>query len=210
MEVWVLGEYGYGKALFGIGLSYGLTSGKQFFPDFFDKLDEWDASQEIPKGCQEEYVLFQRLEKVARKLALKGNAENKFLRQISVILDIEAPLFWGKEADTYKVGTTAQSESTMHTLMKNPISQNCFEKPIYEPTLKHLEELRQSGDFEQLVNELPSGWLQRRILSCNYAVLQNIYAQRNNHKLKEWHVFCSAVVALVEHPDFITTIYKAS
>ena len=189
MKVCVLGEHGYGKALFGIGLSYGLTSGKQCFPDLFDKLDEWDVNQEIPKDCQEEYVLFQRLEKVAKKLALKGNAENKFLRQISVILDIEAPLYWWKEADTYKVGTTAQSESTMHTLIKTCITQDNFEKPIYEPTLKHLEELRQAGEFEQLVNELPSGWIQRRILTCNYAVLQNIYAQRNEHKLIEWLFF---------------------
>lgn len=206
MKVSVLGEYGYEKALFGLGLSYGLTSGKRCSPDLFDKLDEWDGSGEIPKGYEEKYVLFQRLEKRARKLALKGNAENKFLRQISVILDIEAPLYWWKEADTYKIGTTAQSESTMHTLMKNPISQNCFEKPIYEPTLKHLEDLRQAGEFEQLVNELPSGWLQRRILACNYAVLQNIYAQRYDHKLKEWLFFCSSIIALVEHPCFITRI----
>ena len=201
MKVSVLGEHGYVEALFGIGLSYGLTSGYKCFSSF----DEWDEEWE-----GEDLVLFRRLEKIARKLALKGNAENKFLRQISVILDVEAPLYFWKEADTYKIGTTAQSESTMHTLMKNPISQNCFEKPIYEPTLKHLEELRQNGDFEQLVNELPSGWLQRRILTCNYAVLQNIYAQRNDHKLKEWHIFCDELISGLEHPDFIVKMYKAS
>lgn len=210
MKVCVLGEYGYSKALFGIGLSYGLTSGKQCFPDLFDKLDEWDVSQGIPKEYEKEYILFQRLEKIAMKLAFKGNAENKFLRQISVILDVEAPLYFWKEADTYKVGTNAQSESTMHTLMKNSITQGNFERPISELTLKHLQELRQAGEFEQLVNELPSGWLQRRILSCNYAVLQNIYAQRNGHKLKEWHIFCDVVMAFVEHPEFITRIYRAS
>lgn len=206
MKVSVISESGYAEALFGIGLSYGLTGGKQCFPDLFDKLDEWDVSQEIPKDYQEEYALFQRLEKIARKLAFKGNAENKFLRQISVILDIEAPLYLWKEADTYKVGTTAQSESTMHTLIKNPISQSCFEKPIHEQTLKYLEKLRENGDFERLVNELPCGWLQRRILTCNYAVLQNIYAQRNDHKLKEWHIFCDEIISGLEHPDFITRV----
>lgn len=210
MKVCVLGEYGYGKALFGIGLSYGRTSGKQCFPDLFDKLDEWDVNKEITKYYQEEYVLFQRLEKVALKLAYKSDAESKFLRQISVILDIEAPLFWWKEADTYKVGTTAQSESTMHTLMKNSITQSNFERPISELTLKHLQELRQAGEFEQLVNELPCGWLQRRILTCNYAVLQNIYSQRCNHKLKEWHIFCDELISGLEHPDFIVKMYKAS
>ena len=200
MKVCVLGEHGYVEAIFGIGLSYGLTSGYKCFSSF----DEWDEEWE-----GEDLVLFRRLEKIARKLALKGNAENKFLRQISVILDIEAPLYFWKEADTYKVGTTAQSESTMHTLMKNSITQSNFERPISELTLKHLQELRQAGEFERLVNELPCGWLQRRILTCNYAVLQNIYAQRNDHKLKEWHVFCDTVVALVDHPDFITRIYRA-
>lgn len=203
MKVSVITESGYAKALFGIGLSYGLTSGKQCFSDLFDKLDEWD-NQEIPKEYQEEYVLFQRLEKIARKLALKGNAENKFLRQISVILDVEAPLYWWKEADTYKVGTTAQSESTMHTLMKTDISQDNFEKPIWPVTLERLKNLQRARDFDQLVNELPCGWIQRRILTCNYAVLQNIYAQRNDHKLKEWLFFCSSVIALVDHPYFIT------
>lgn len=210
MKVSAIGEYGYVQALFGIGLSYGLTSGMGCFPTIIDEFDEWDVNNGIPNEYKEECALFKRLEKIAMKLALKGNAENKFLRQITVILDIEAPLFWWKEADTYKVGTTAQSESTMHTLMKNPISQGCFEKPIYEPTLKHLEELRQTGDFEQLVNELPSGWLQRRILSCNYAVLQNIYSQRCNHKLKEWHIFCDELISGLEHPDFIVRMYKAS
>lgn len=200
MKVSVVGEYGYVQALFGIGLSYGLTSGYKCFSSF----DEWDEEWE-----GEDFFLFKRLEKIAKKLALKGNAENKFLRQISVILDIEAPLYFWKEADTYKVGTTAQSESTMHTLMKTPITQGCFEKPIWQMALVRLEKLRQAGKFEQLVNELPCGWLQRRILTCNYAVLQNIYAQRNGHKLPEWHIFCDELISGLEHPDFITRIYRA-
>ena len=195
MKVSVLGEFGYVEALFGIGLSYGLTSGYKCFSSFDEWDDEWEG---------EDLVLLKRLEKIARKLALKGNAENKFLRQISVILDIEAPLYWWREYDTYKVGTTAQSESTIHTLMKTPITQGRFEKPIYPIALAHLEKLRQAGEFERLVNEMPNGWLQRRILTCNYAVLQNIYSQRCHHKLPEWHIFCDEIISGLGHPDFIT------
>lgn len=186
MEVTILVESGHYEALFGVGLSYGLTSGIKV-EDLFN-IDR---------------TLLKRLVRISRKLAHKGNAENKFLRQIHVTLDIEAPLYWWKQADTYKIGTTAQSESTMHTLMRGEITQANFEHPIFPETLKHLEGLRQSGDFELLVNELPCGWLQRRILSCNYAVLQNIYNQRRHHKLKEWHIFCDEILSQVLHPEFI-------
>ena len=185
MKVKVINESGYRMALMGIGLSYGLTSGKDV--------------DDLVLGS----ALFDRLEGIAKKLAHKSNAENKFLRQISVTLDVEAPFYFHKQLSTYKVGTVAQSESTMHTLTRTPITQDRFEHPIFPDTLKHLEGLRQCGEFEQLVNELPCGWLQRRILSCNYAVLQNIYNQRRHHKLKEWHVFIDAVLEDLLHPEFI-------
>ena len=185
MRINVLSESGYRFALFGIGLSYGLTSGKN--------------TDQVALGDE----LLDRLHGIAKKLAHKGNAENKFLRQMSVTLDVEAPIYWWKQADTYKVGTTAQSESTMHTLTRTPITQDRFEHPIFPETLKHLEGLRQSGDFDLLINELSCGWLQRRILTCNYAVLQNIYQQRRHHKLKEWHVFIDSVLEDLWHPDFI-------
>ena len=98
MQVKVLSESGYRYALFGIGLSYGLTSGK--------------TTDQVALGD----ALLDRLYGIAKKLAHKGNAENKFLRQISVTLDVEAPIYWWKQADTYKVGTTSQSESTMHRI----------------------------------------------------------------------------------------------
>lgn len=185
MQVKVLSESGYRYALFGIGLSYGLTSGKN--------------TDQVALGDE----LLDRLHGIAKKLAHKDNAENKFLRQMSVTLDVEAPFYFHKQLSTYKVGTVAQSESTMHTLTRTPITQDRFEHPIFPETLKHLEGLRQCGEFEQLINELPCGWLQRRILTCNYAVLQNIYNQRRHHKLKEWRVFIDAVLEDLWHPEFI-------
>lgn len=175
MRVRVLRTTGYEEALFGVGLSFGITSGYNFFP--------FVENTEIQK----------KLKKVSRKLCNLEGGEDKFLRQIKVSLDTEFPLYWWKQADTYKVGTTAQSESTMHTLMKNEITQSCFEHPIFPETLKHLEGLRKQKEFEQLVNELPSGWLQRRIWTMNYAVLKNIFKQRYHHKLPEWQYFCEEV-----------------
>ena len=185
MRIKVISESGYRIALMGIGLSYGLTSGK-------------DIDDLVLGGA-----LFDRLEGIAKKLAHKGNAENKFLRQISVTLDVNASLTWWKQADQYRIGCTTQSESSMHYILKNEITQANFEHAIFPETLKHLEGLRQAKEFEQLVYELPCGWLQRRILSCNYAVLQNIYTQRRHHKLKEWHIFCDEILSQVLHPEFI-------
>ena len=181
-----------GQTMFGLGLSYGLTSGMT--------LKEF--------ATEEHDDLYNRILKIATKLAHVGNGENKFLRQLPVSLDITAPMYWWKEFDTYKVGTTAQSESTMHTLLKNSITQDNFENFVPEDMLAHLEDLRVNKKFRELINELPMGWLQRRIVTCNYAVLQNMYNQRKNHKLPEWHIFCSAVLKGVDHPEWIDKDYK--
>ena len=187
MRVVVVDEYGFDAALFGLGLSHGVTSGKSVI-HFENNI----LSSE-----------YKKMEEVAIKLANKDGGHNKFLRQISVWLDITAPMYWWKEFDTYKVATTAQSESTMHTLLKNPITQECFEHPITEATIGRLEGLRLAKDFYKLVNELPQGWLQRRIVSCNYAVLRNIIEQRRGHKLPEWRVFIDSVIDGVDSPVFL-------
>ena len=183
MKVTVIEESSIYPALFGIGLSYGITSGKDF-----DALSRQDK---------------ERLLGVAQKLAGKGGGHDKFLRQIHVVLDVDAPAYWWPECDQYKVATVTQSESKMHTLMRQPITQDRFEAPIFPATLERLESLRQAGDFRALLNELPHGWLQRRILSCNYAVLRNIIQQRRAHKLREWEVFIDAVLTCVRWPELL-------
>jgi len=175
MKVKVLDVHGYDEALMGIGLSYGLTS-------------PYKSLAETPDAIRV------RLEKIADKLSTLDGGEDKFLRTLVVSLDVTGPLFWWKEADTYKVGTVAQSESTMHTLLHNEITQSCFERPIFPDILTHLESLRQMKNFETLVNELPCGWLQRRIWTLNYAVIKNILAKRSNHKLQEWRYFCQELL----------------
>lgn len=168
-------------ARYGLGLSYGLTSGKNI-DDIPGKLDE-------------------RLSTVMGKLAGIGNGEDKFLRQIPVCYNIQAPLYWWSEMDTYKVGTTAQSESTMHSLGSVPkITQDMFERNIPDGILNELNIVlnryrvsHSDMDFMMLKNMLPSGWLQRRMWTANYAVLKNIYRQRNHHRLPEWWQFCETV-----------------
>lgn len=182
MKVTVIEESDIHPVLFGLGLSYGLTSGRGF-------------------GMDNE--TFSHLMGVAQKLAGKGGGHDKFLRQIHVVLDVDAPAYWWPECDQYKVATVTQSESKMHTLLRQPITQDRFEAPISPDTLERLESLRQAGNFHILLNELPHGWLQRRILSCNYAVLRNIIQQRMGHKLMEWAVFINAVMEGVQWPELL-------
>lgn len=187
MRVRLMKEFGYEEALFGIGLSYGKVSGYAT-PEEAMQHDEWS-----------------RLCELAPTLALYGaGGHDKFLRQIGVVLDITAPLYWWKQMDTYKVSTVAQSESTMHTLLKNPITKDCFESgQVPDFFVNFLEELRQDGDFVRLNAYLPQSWLQRRIWTGNYAVLKNIILQRENHKLPEWKFFFDALLPALGHPELL-------
>ena len=172
---------------------------------------------------------------LAQRLISSGPEHAKFLRQIFVSVDITAPLYWWKEADTYKVGTTANSTSTMHKLTSYPITKEMFEfddfsnvdyylddsgdgKPVMwyinddiEDFIWFLESLRQKYlstnnkiYWRALVQLLPQGWLQTRTWTANYAILRNIYFQRKNHKLKEWHQFCDWIKTLPYSKELIT------
>jgi hypothetical protein len=194
MRVWLMKEFGYEEALFGLGLSYGKVSGYAT-PEEAMQHDGWS-----------------RLCELATELALYGaGGHDKFLRQIGVILDITAPLYWWKQMDTYKVGTVAQSESTMHTLLKNPVTKDCFESgKVPDFYINFLEYLRQDEDFVKLNAWLPQSWLQRRIWTGNYAVLKNIILQRENHKLPEWKFFFDALLPTLGHPELLPVRHPLS
>ena len=160
---------------------------------------------------------------LCRRLINGGSEHRKFLRQIMVSVDITAPLYWWKEFDTYKVGTTANSTSTMHKLASTPITLDCFETDDYCPDLVYfthdgdtltdytisdiasniiedMEALRQKyletkdkRYWKELIRWLPNGWLQTRTVTMNYENLRSMYHQRENHKLSEWHQFCQWV-----------------
>lgn len=133
---------------------------------------------------------------------LKSSENRKFLRQIFVSVDITGPIYWWKEADTYKIGTTSNSTSTMHKLASKPITIDCFEIDDFNPDISigqvstmlgFLEALRtkyiETKDkryWKELVRWLPESWLQTRTFTANYEVIYNMVHQRYNHKLNEW------------------------
>ena len=154
-------------------------------------------------------------------LTLAGTDHGKFARQILVSMDITAPRFWWTEMDTYKVGTTANSESTMHNIHKNPFSIDNFsfsQDWIYElktnelgrmvALLNHLRDsLIKTGDkryWRMMIEMLPQSYNQTRAWTGNYAVLRNIYFSRKGHKLQEWKDFCQEIENLPYSCNFIT------
>lgn len=149
---------------------------------------------------------------LARKLIDAGPSHRKFMRQIFVSMDIIAPLYWWKEFDTYKVGTTANSCSTMHTIMNKEFTIDDFShdnmltitKEYLEDIVSHLNDLRslyfKTEDPERkkkywysIIQLLPSSYNQVRTVTMSYENLRNIYEQRKNHKLDEWREFCRAI-----------------
>lgn len=154
-----------------------------------------------------------RAKQLLPKYAFGIPGENKFLESIYIWLDVIAPRFWWQEADTYRVGTSKQSESTMHTLCKREVTRDDFE---YAVTQGELESLNSAIRFYKTVgkdskdlnlayikSKLPEGFLQRRIWCLNYKCLQNIYNQRYNHKLPQWKYFCTEILNQIEYPEFI-------
>ena len=150
--------------------------------------------------------------RLARNLVKAGSDHSKFMRMINVTVDITAPLYWWKEADTYKVGTVRNSCSTMHKVHAKEFELDDFshehlnEDVINNPfnaiinCLNFFRELYiQNGDksdWWQIIQLLPSSYNQRATLQLNYAVLRNIYHSRKNHKLDEWHTFCHWIESL--------------
>ncbi len=150
---------------------------------------------------------FQKATDISKKLAHKDGGHNKFLESIMVWLDVTAPRYFWQQLDTYRVGITKQSESTMHTIMKKPLTQANFEKEIRFETLIHLNNLIYAGMFDQLKVELPEGFLQRRIICTNYKVLRNIISQRLKHKLVEWQVFCNSLYVQLTHNEYLEDVF---
>lgn len=157
--------------------------------------------------------------KLALNLIKAGSSHAKFMRQILVSVDIIAPLYWFKEFDQYKVGTVTNSESTMHRIMSKPFTVDLFSfedphrVPSYHLTiLDMLENLRKEylktkdqRVWKYLIQLLPSGWMQKRTTTLNYAVIANAYHDRRNHRLTEWHDFCSWAESL-PYSELITGI----
>lgn len=160
-------------------------------------------------GYDEKYEVGEKDLELAQKLIAGGSPHRKFLRQILVSVDITGPLYWWKEFDTYKVGTVANSTSTMHKLASTPITIDCFETDDYDPTafgdygdefiddvIAFLETMRKKYNdtkdkriWKELIRWLPESWLQTRTITFNYEVIRQMCYWREGHKLSEWKSF---------------------
>ncbi len=158
-----------------------------------------------------EYILGENDLGLASRLAAAGSDHRKFLRQIFVSMDITAPLYWWKEFDTYKVGTVANSCSTMHKIQAKEFSREDFScdrlsedaLELLDTVIAYLEservkfnETKDKAHWHNMIQLLPSSFNQLRTVSFNYEVLINIYYARRYHKLAEWHTLCEVIESL--------------
>lgn len=149
--------------------------------------------------------------KLLRNLANAGPDHGKFLRMITVTVDVCAPLYWWKEADQYKISTVTNSCSTMHKIHAKPFELEDFSYEHLNPNSRRLLEITmeilnmereafiETKDKEhwwQMIQLLPSSYNQRRTYFLNYAVLRAMYHARKNHKLDEWRIFCEWIRTL--------------
>ena len=204
-------------------------------------LNSWDKSDSGTKcpyekeaccgECQQNFCIGPNDKDLMKRLRNAGTDHRKFMRMIAVYVDITAPLYWWKEFDTYKVGTVANSCSTMHKIadkefefrdfshekLINSLSMEIQEQHIvYSPmqvlaiTIKCLNSYRElylrtkdNKYWWQMIQLLPSSYNQRRTVMLNYEVLANMYKSRKNHKLDEWHVLCDWV-KILPYSELIT------
>lgn len=153
-----------------------------------------------------------------KRLSSAGSVHAKYRRMINVTCDITAPLYWWKEFDTYKVGTVANSCSTMHKIHAKEFTKEDFSwEYLYTPYDKkdlgseelseyilialnryreRFLETKDRDDWLQMIQLLPSSYNQKRTVQMNYEVLVGMYRDRKNHKLDEWHTFCDWIKEL--------------
>lgn len=171
----------------------------------WDKSDtEWVANERYQIGPNDRTLM--------KSLAKAGPEHAKYLRMIIVQLDITAPFYWWKEFDTYKIGTVANSCSTMHKLMYKYFELSDFSTDHLDETgISVLESIisclnmnrdlyflkeKDKQYWWNIVQLLPTSYNQKRTVQLNYAVLSNMYRQRKDHKLDEWHTFCDWIKKL--------------
>ncbi len=181
-------------------------------------LNSWDK-MDSSYGDDGSYVLGENDLGLAKRLAHAGSDHRKFLRQIFVSVDITAPLYWWKEFDTYKVGTVANSCSTMHKIHAKAIEREDFSCDrldegglaaldalvayLEAERVKFCEDKTNKQAWHNIIQLLPSSYNQMRTVSLNYENLINIYYARKTHKLAEWHELCAWIEGLPYARDLI-------
>lgn len=155
------------------------------------------------------------------RLSVSGSDHGKFLRMISVSVDITAPLYWWKEFDTYKVGTVANSCSTMHKIHAKEFTLDDFScehldkegKKLMHQKISYLNrnrekfiETKEKRFWWNMIQSLESSYNQLRTVTMNYEVLKRIYFARKGHKLEEWHVLCDWIKELPYFKEIVLEV----
>lgn len=183
-------------------------------------MNSWDKSDSV-FGYQELHHIGESDLKLMKQLVEAGTDHSKFMRMITVTVDITAPLYWWKEFDTYKVGTVRNSCSTMHKIHSKEftlddfsheyIDKNCFSSGVFNEVIRtlnfHRKMYLKTNDKKlwwQLIQLLPSSYNQRATVQLNYAVLRNMYHSRKNHKLDEWSQGFTEWVKSLPYSELIT------
>ncbi len=173
-------------------------------------MNSWDRMDSF-YDKEGNFILGENDLKLATRLTNAGSDHRKFIRQIFVSVDITAPIYWWKEYDTYKVGTVANSTSTMHKIHSKPFELEDFScDHMTQSTLQFMKEIvgyleqvrlcyikeKKKEDWYDLIQLLPESYNQMRTCSMNYENLLNMYYARKEHKLEEWHRFCDWILTL--------------
>lgn len=193
---------------------YGFESAIRGMRNPLNSWDKSDTMRTVMKYKEETDIIYFVGENdlaLMKKLAAAGNDHGKFMRMINVTCDIVAPLYWWKEFDTYKVGTVANSCSTMHKIAAKEFTLEDFSvehlsyrnrltlvdiiNTLNEARLEFIE-TNDKSCWWQMIQLLPCSYNQRRTVQLNYAVLKNMYHARRAHKLTEWIDFCKWIETL--------------
>ena len=193
-------------------------------------MNSWNKSDSYIDALTNKYIIGENDLKLAQRMIGAGTDESKFMRQIFVSMDITAPLYWWKEADTYKIATVSNSCSTMHKITSSEITEENYsfdpepDKPLTDlPTndyvrildiknravadvewlRKKYNETKDKRYWRLLIQINPDGWLQKRTWTGNYQNLRNMYFARKNHKLIEWIQFCQIIEQLPYSKELI-------
>lgn len=196
--------FGWHSAIMGMRnpMNSWTNSDSAFFSDFSCKIGQNDLA-------------------LMKALIKSGTEHRKFTRMLHVQMDIEAPLYWWKEFDTYKVGTVANSCSTMHKIHSKEFTVDDFSHEHLDRfstevlgwTIKALNGSREDymkskskDDWWQMIQLLPSSYNQLRTVDLNYEVMLNQYFQRKDHKLDEWRIYCEQIKCFPYLNDFIEVL----
>lgn len=187
--------------------------------------DRADSKWIYDDYSDERFIIGHNDYKLAKGLWKCGTEHRKWMRQVIVWVEITAPRYWWSEFDTYKIGTSANSESTMHTILKESFNQSQFEWPQFDSSDKTIENLfneyinsiklikdlansktgKDKERYQQIIKAmLPESFLQKRTICLNYEVLATMYRQRKNHRLPQWSKDFVSWIETLPYSEFIT------